>query len=135
MRKDIEFPIVEGIKIVIARSVNELNQTDWDVYLINRLEDCIEKVFITSRGFGLNKDGQEQKTSLLRHFYERLEPGTIIKVEPITPEVFHLNNEYWVSYYIGNKIFDKKFLFVPDSIKEEFLTKIEDIKDEVILHA
>jgi hypothetical protein len=36
MKKDIEFPVVEGIKITIARSFNEANEAEWDVYLINR---------------------------------------------------------------------------------------------------
>ena len=52
----------------------------------------------------------------------------------ITPDVFHLNNEYWVSYYIGNQIFDKKFIFVPDSIREENLILIENLNLKGILH-
>jgi len=33
-------------------------------------------------------------------------------IEPIDPNVLHLNNEYWVSYYIGSQIYDKRFVFV-----------------------
>ena len=36
MKKDIEFPVVEGIKIAIARNINEENEAEWNVYLINR---------------------------------------------------------------------------------------------------
>jgi hypothetical protein len=33
-------------------------------------------------------------------------------------QTFGLNNEYWLSYYIGQDIFDKKFIFLPESIVE-----------------
>ena len=52
----------------------------------------------------------------------------------IDPEVFHLNNEYWVSYFIDNQVFDKKFIFVPDSIREENLILIDLLNLEGILH-
>jgi hypothetical protein len=57
-----------------------------------------------------------------------------VKIEPISPEVFHINNEYWVSYYIGNQIFDKKFIFVPESIREENLIPIAQLGLEGVLH-
>lgn len=134
MKKDIAFPVVEGIKITIARNINEANEAEWDVYLINRSKTNIDTVFVTSRGYGFDKDGKQIKTSELRHSYKYCAAGEIIKIEMITPEVFHLNNEYWVSYYIGNQIFDKKFIFVPDSIREENLIFIENLNLEGVLH-
>lgn len=134
MKKDIEFPNVEGVKIAIARKINELNEVEWDVYLINRLSIPLETVFVNSRGYGFEPDGKETKTSQLRHFYKEVPAREIIKVEIITPDVFHLNNEYWVSYYIGNQIFDKKFIFVPESIREENLMLINQLNLEGILH-
>ena len=86
------------------------------------------------RGYGFDKDGKPIKTSELRHFHKYCAAGEIIKIEMITPEVFYLNNEYWVSYYIGNQIFDKKFIFVPDSIREENLILIENLNLEGVLH-
>ena len=134
MKKDIEFPVVEGIKITIARNINEDNEAEWDVYLINRSTTDIDTVLVTSRGYGFDKNGEPIKTSELRHFHKHCGPGEIIKIEMITPDVFHLNNEYWVSYYIGNQIFDKKFIFVPDSIREENLILIENLNLEGVLH-
>ncbi|MEY4540381.1 MAG: hypothetical protein RLZZ306_2138, partial [Bacteroidota bacterium] len=87
-----------------------------------------------SRGYGFDKDGKPIKTSELRHFNKYCKAGEIIKIEMITPDVFHLNNEYWVSYYIGNQIFDKKFVFVPDSIREENLILIENLNLKGVLH-
>jgi len=134
MKKDIEFPVVKGIKITIARIINQANEAEWDVYLINRSKTNIDTVLVTSRGYGFDKDGKHIKTSELRHFYKHCAAGEIIKIEMITPEVFHLNNEYWVSYYIGDQIFDKKFIFVPDSIREENLIFIENSNLQGILH-
>ncbi|MBC7653932.1 MAG: hypothetical protein H7098_05585, partial [Oligoflexus sp.] len=51
-------------------------------------------------------------------------PKSFTKVEAIDEQVFGLNNEYWVSYYIGGEIFDKKFIFLPESIVESNMMKI-----------
>jgi hypothetical protein len=56
-------------------------------------------------------------------------------IEPIDPAIFHLNNEYWVSYYIGRQIFDKKFVFVPDAIREENISFIKELDMEGVLHS
>ncbi len=134
MKKDIEFPEVEGIKVVIARQFNELNESLWDVYLQNRLNHKVDTVFVTARGYGIDTLGTAIKTAEVRYFFKELAANEIVKIEPITPDVFGINNEYWVSYYIGNQIFDKKFIFVPDSIREEYLIKIDKSDLEGILH-
>lgn len=134
MKKDIEFRPVEGVKITIARSFNEANEAEWDVYLINRLKTPINTVFVTSRGYGFDKDGNQVKTSQLRHFHKDVAAEEIIKIEMISPDVFHLNNEYWVSYFVDNQVFDKKFIFVPESIKEENLIHIEQLNLKGVLH-
>lgn len=134
MKKDIEFPVVEGVKITIARNYNELNEPEWNVYLINRLKSKLTNVFITSRGYGTDENGNLIKTSQLRHFLEDVPPEGIVKVEMIFPEVFHLNNEYWLSYFIDNQLFDKKFIFVSESIREENLIRIEQLNLDGILH-
>ena len=134
MKKDIAFRPVEGVKITIARSFNEANEAEWDVYLINRLKTPINTVFVTSRGYGFDKDGNQVKTSQLRHFHKEVAAEEIIKIEMITPDVFYLNNEYWVSYFIDSQVFDKKFIFVPESIKEENLIHIEQLNLQGVLH-
>ena len=40
-----------------------------------------------------------------------------------------------VSYYVGSKIFDKKFIFLPESIKDENLTYIKELNTKGILHS
>ena len=98
------------------------------------MKSKLTNVFVTSRGYGFGEDGNPIKTSQLRHFLEDVPPEGIVKVEMIFPEVFHLNNEYWLSYFIDNQLFDKKFIFVPESIREENLIKIDQLNLEGILH-
>jgi hypothetical protein len=49
----------------------------------------------------------------------------VAKIELIVPEVFGLYNEYWVSFWINEQLFDKKFLFLPDAIHMNKLTFLE----------
>lgn len=134
MRKDINFLPVEGIQVVVARKQNELNEYDWQVFLINQNSVPISNVFVTSKGYGRVQE-EVTKTSTLRHYFVELQPGEHQTVETIMPDVFHLNNEYWVSYFIGGQIYDKKFIFVPDSITEQHLVKIPELGLEGVLHA
>jgi hypothetical protein len=133
MKKDIDFGEVEGISIAVATDSNELGEKVWNVYLINSNPHSVENVLVTSKGYGVLK-GQEVKTSILRHMFERVEAKSFVKIEPIDPAVFQLNNEYWVSYYVDKKIFDKKFVFVPDSITEENLIEISMLQLQGVLH-
>lgn len=137
MKKDISFLPVEGVQVVIARKLTEINQYEWQVYLINQNDVGIRNVFVTSKGYGFadEKQEQQQSTSTLRHYFPELQPSEHVVVETIMPDVFHLNNQYWVSYYIGDQIFDKKFIFVPDSITEQNLIQIQELGLEGILHA
>ncbi len=136
MKKDIAFLPVEGIKLAVVRKINELHGVEWHVVLVNQNDYQIRNVFVTSKGYSNNETaaGEQQETSVLRHFYQEINAGDHVVVESIMPEVFHLNNEYWVSYYVDKQIFDKRFVFVPDSIVEENLILIEPLGLEGVLH-
>jgi hypothetical protein len=131
MKKDIPFPTVEGVFIAIARE-NE-DPPAWSVYLINSNNFPIDNIFIRSRGYGL-KDGFPQETSTLRHVFQEVTATNVIKIEIIDPSVFHLNNEYWLSYFVGPQIYDKKFIFVPETIIEQNLVDIPYLSKKGILH-
>jgi hypothetical protein len=133
MKKDIHFPPVEGVSIAIARDTLETAEIDWKVYIINNNAFALSNVLIASKGYG-HQDGEEQKTSILRHLIEYIEPNGSEVIERIDPAVFHLCNEYWVSYYVDSKIHDKKYLFLPDSIVEENISYIPQIEKEGVLH-
>ncbi|NQZ76638.1 MAG: hypothetical protein HRT61_11115 [Ekhidna sp.] len=128
MKKDIDFSPVKNVHVVIAK-----DEEGWKVFLVNRNEKKLDNVMITSRGYGETKT-ESQKTSTLRHMIPYIDPGMYALIEPIDESVFHLNNEYWVSYFIEGQVFDKKFIFVPDSILEENMTFIEELEMKGILH-
>ncbi len=134
MKKDIDIPEVKNVTLAIAQEKNLLSQDEWKVYLLNNNDFDLENTLVASRGYG-EKNGEEQRTSTLRHFLETVPAKGSITIEPIDPNVFHLNNEYWVSYYYGTQIYDKKFVFVPDSICEANLVFIKELDRDGILHS
>jgi hypothetical protein len=134
MKKDIEIPEVKNVTLAVAREKNLLNQDEWKVYLINNNEFEIDNTLVVSRGYG-EKDGEEQRTSVLRHFLQTVPAKSNMLIEPIDSKVFHLSNEYWVSYYIGSQIYDKRFVFVPETICEENLVFIQELEKQGVLHS
>jgi hypothetical protein len=95
----------------------------WNVYAINFTEHTLEGVLVSSKGYG-TINGAEKKTSALRHFLNVIEPLSYAKIEPLQEDLFALNNEYWMSYYVNGKIQERKYVFGSDSIKEEALERI-----------
>ncbi|WP_242922032.1 hypothetical protein [Pontibacter liquoris] len=134
MKKDINFNTVEGVSVAIATSPEILGAPSWNVYLINNNPFPLTNVLITSKGYG-TVDGEEVKTSVLRHMFEQVEARSFVQIEPIDPGIFHINNEYWVSYYVDNQVYDKKYIFVPDSITEEHLIDISMLQMQGVLHS
>lgn len=134
MKKDITIPEVKNVTVAVVREKNLLDQPEWKVYLINNNPFPIENTLVASNGYG-EKDGQTQRTSTLRHFLETVPGNKSMLIEPLDEKLFHLTNEYWVSYYIGNQIYDRRFVFVPDSIREENLSFIKGLEKEGVLHS
>ncbi|WP_194975583.1 hypothetical protein [Aquiflexum lacus] len=132
MKKDIDFHPVTGVKLAIAK--NKVNgNIEWGVYIINLNMIELNTVMITSKGYGMI-DGEEKKTSTLRHMIQELGAESIAKIEPIDPALFALNNEYWVSYYILDQIFDKKFIFTEGSMDPSNMIYIPELDMEGVLH-
>jgi len=134
MISDIKIPEVKNVTLAVTRKRNVGSPDEWKVYLINSNDFAIENTLVASKGYG-EKDGEEQRTSILRHFLDTIDANSATLIEPIDPAVFHLNNEYWVSYYVGSQIFDKRFIFVPDSIRDENISYIRELEMEGVLHS
>ncbi|MFD2966166.1 hypothetical protein [Sphingobacterium bambusae] len=132
MKKDLPDNIVEDISIAIVLERESPSEKVWNVYLINEKETAINNVLVSSKGYG-QKDGREVKTSSLRHFIGDVDALSAVKVEAIDTQVFGLTNEYWLSYYIDNTIYDKKYIFLPESIVDENLVKIPLVNKAGIL--
>jgi len=123
MIKDLPDNTVKDVAIAVALEKESPESKLWYVYLVNLKKEPIENVMITSKGYG-EKDGEPVKTSVLRHMFPVVEGGAYKVIEPIDEATFGLNNEYWLSYYIGNEIYDKKFIFLPESIVDVNFIKI-----------
>ncbi|GAB5416710.1 MAG: hypothetical protein Crog4KO_21990 [Crocinitomicaceae bacterium] len=119
MREDLMGPKVEDVGVAVVQDTNEIGEKIYNVYLLNLREDIIEGIIITSKGYGVNANtGEKVETSMLRHSIELLLPKEAAKIEPIMEEVFGLANEYWVSFYLDSTMYDKKFVFLPETISE-----------------
>ena len=134
MKTDIEFPAVVGVAVAIAREVEDNELVQWRVFIINENDHPLSNVIIASKGYGTGLDGEPQNTSVLRHVILELPAQSAAPVELISSEVFHLVNEYWVSYYVDGSIFDKKFLFLPETIVEQNLQPLPIVDMPGILH-
>ena len=129
MRKDIEIPKAQNVYIVALREWDKdfLDQ-QWNVYLVNGREDVISTVLVMSRG-----KSQDRRTSTLRHVLGNIEPKTSAKVEFIASEVLGFTNEYLVTFFAENKLFERKYVFEPNSISEGNLVEIPVLESEGIL--
>ncbi|MBD1362223.1 hypothetical protein IDJ77_00245 [Mucilaginibacter sp. ZT4R22] len=123
MIKDLHPNVVKDIAVAVALESETVESKIWYVYLINLKDVPLETVLITSKGYG-EKDGEQVKTSVLRHAFPVIPPKSFKLIEPIDEATFGLNNEYWLSYYIGKDIFDKKFIFLPESIVDGNFIKL-----------
>ena len=128
MKQDISFDPVEGVSIAIvpdeAAAADPAAVAAWTVYLLNNNDVALDTVLIAADGYGTQPTGEAVRTSTLRYHFETVAPHSATAVELIDPAVFHLTNQYWVSYYQEGRIFDKKFLFVPDSIVPDNLSPL-----------
>lgn len=125
MRDELKGPLVENVGVAVIQMENELKEKLYEVYLLNLKDEIIEGVIITCKGYGENAvTGEKVKTATTRHSLEVLLPNEAAKIEPIMEEVFGIANEYWVSFWINDTMYDKKFVFVPESISEKNMKKI-----------
>lgn len=116
MKADIEIPKVENVYIVaINEWSDDFQENCWNAYLLNATNETLEMAMIVSRAYGLI-NGEERNTMQLRHAFATLAPQTAVKMEFLEDSVLQLNNEFSLSYFIGNKMYDKNFVFKANSI-------------------
>ncbi len=125
MREELLGPLVENVAVAVVQGKNEDNEIEYNVYLLNLREDIMEGIIITSKGYGQNANtGEKIQTSTLRHCIELMLPNEAAKIEPIVEEVFGLSNEYWVSFWVNDVMYDKKFVFLAETICEKNIKPI-----------
>ncbi len=129
MKKDIQISEVSNVEIAVVYEYNDLYKTDdWNIYIINKKAVDLEMIVIVSQGFS-----EKKTTSLLRKKIDRLPANSFAKVEYIQPELFALNNRFQVSFFEGNTLCDKTFVFEKDTVKEGALRMIPELNKRGIL--
>ena len=121
----------EGVIVAVVPEV-EVGDREWNVFIVNNKNEEITNVMVSSNGYG-EIDNKKIQTSTLRWFFEKIEPSSSAMIEPIMEEVFGLNNEYWVSYFSKGTMYDKKFVFLPETILEENLVTIPVINKKGVM--
>lgn len=119
MKADIEIPKVENVHIVaIQEWSDDFQENCWYAYLLNATNETLEMAMVVSRAYGLI-DGEQRNTMSLRHAFAKVEPQSAVRIEFLENNLLQLNNEFMLSYFIGNKMYDKKFIFKTNSINEK----------------
>lgn len=131
MKKDISFPKVVGVHIAIVREQLE-QEMEWAAYIINENDHPITNLMITSKGYG-EADGERINTSDLRRYIEKVDGHSALKYEIIPEELLGITNEFWLSYYIDRTIYDKKYIFLPDSLIEDNLVTLPVVEAKGVL--
>lgn len=129
MKKDIEIPISKDVYIALVNEWNEeFKIKEWNAYILNNEATDIELVFVVSKGYDADK-----KTATMRHSMEALKARSYQKLEFVQDEVLKLNNEFFVTYYVDGKLYEKRFLFKKDEVQERNLTQIPLLEKQGVL--
>ena len=129
MKKDIEIPESRGVYLVVVREKNkEFQSMEWNAYLINDTGTSIEMVLIVTKGFDI-----EESTSTMRHSIEMVPAKSFAKIEFLQDEVLRLNNQFSITYFADDKMYEKTFLFPKNSINEAALRNVPVIKKQGVL--
>jgi hypothetical protein len=132
MLKDIELLNDTRVGVAIVKELNDALEEVWNVYIINFNTKAIQNVLVTCKGYG-QINNEHRETTVMRYFLGDVPETSFIKVEPIDPSLFVLNNEYFVTFYENGSILDKKLTFLSNTIYDDLLTEIELIKKAGVL--
>ncbi|PKQ45000.1 hypothetical protein [Confluentibacter flavum] len=120
MNKDIQIPKVEDVYIAVVYEYNDSYKTnDWNAYIINDKEVDLEMVLIVTSGYS-----EEKVTSTFRKKLDVLPKKSYAKIELMQEDLFALNNTFKVSFFEGNKMFDKTYIFRKNTINLKALQSI-----------
>jgi hypothetical protein len=131
MKADIAYPQVTGVFLALVFEP-DYPETPYTAYLINENKESLKNAMVVSKGYG-ELDGEHVQTSTLRHFYEVVDGQSFQRIEPISAEAFGLTNEYWISYFIQEQVFDKKFIILPGTTELGLERELPFIKQLGIL--
>ena len=134
MKKDIIIPQVENVFVAAVQEWNDdFMAKTWYAYLVNDSDHDLDTVIVVSNAKGM-LNGEERKTSLLRHAFVQVPAVTAVKIEMIEDSVLVLDNSFMVTFFIGNTLYDKNYVFAAGSIDEAKVAEVPVIwKDGIIV--
>ena len=133
MKKDIKIPVVENVYMAVMQEWNDdFMEKTWYAYLINDSDDKLETVIVVSNATGVI-DGEERKTSMMRHAFMEVPANSAIKVELLEESVLQLHNSFMVTFFRNNMLFDKNYVFIAGTINEEDTVELPVIAKDGIL--
>ena len=129
MKKDINIPKVKDVYLAaLQENIPDTDLREWNIYIINDKNTELELVIIISHGFSESK-----KTSTLRKTINHLPKKSFAKVETIQDNLFQFTNQFIVSFFEDNQLYDKTFTFKPNSINDKNLASIPLFQHKGIL--
>jgi hypothetical protein len=134
MKKDIIIPQVENVFVAAVQEWNDdFMAKTWYAYLVNDSDHDLDTVLVVSNAKGM-LNGEERKTSLLRHAFVQVPAVTSVKIEMIEDSVLVLDNSFMVTFFIGNTLYDKNYVFKAGSIDESNVAEVPVIwKDGIVV--
>ncbi|MCR8667399.1 hypothetical protein NO995_06890 [Aestuariibaculum sp. M13] len=124
MKKDIEIPKVEGVYVAVVNEYNDIYKTqDWNAYIINDKDVDLDVVLIVTNGYS-----DQKITSTFRKKLDKLPAKSYAKIELIQEELFALNNQFKVTFFEGNQMFEKTYLFRKNTINLKALQSVPLMK-------
>ena len=133
MKKDIIIPEVKNVYVVAVKEWNEdFQENSWYAYLVNDTDVNLEMAIVVSKAYGLI-NGEQRKTAVFRHAFNEVPAKSFIKIELLENNVLQLNNEFIVSYFMENKLYDKSFVFRTNTINDKATTDIPVMNKKGIL--
>lgn len=120
MKKDIIIPKVEDVYVAIVHEHNAIYKTDdWNAYIINNKTVDLEMVIIVTSGYS-----EDKITATFRKQLDKLPAKSFAKIELMQEALFALNNTFKVSFFEGNQMFDKTYLFRKNTVNLKALQPI-----------
>jgi outer membrane receptor for ferric coprogen and ferric-rhodotorulic acid len=120
LKKDINIPVVKDVYVAVVFEYNDIYKTyDWNAYIINDKKVDLDVVLIVTSGYSKDKT-----TSIFRKKLDKLPAKSYAKIELMQEELFALNNQFKVTFFEGNNMFDKTYLFRKNTINKNALQPI-----------
>lgn len=120
MKKDIDIPVVNDVYVAVVNEYNDIYKThDWNAYIINDKEIDLDIVLIVTNGYS-----EDKITSTFRKKLDKLPAKSYAKIELMQEDLFALNNQFKVTFFEANTMFDKTYLFRKNTINKKALQRI-----------